>query len=104
MGCPRLTPNGARDPERERSSRRVCSAINPPMYAKMTTMRYPFVPIPKVEVRASTKPRMYATMKSLYGARNGRMLEAPSLTTIGRDATKAIWFDAKVGGYATFAI
>src|SRR5881409_2419668 len=73
------------------------------MYAKMTTMRYPFVPIPKVEVRASTKPRMYATMKSLYGARNGRMLEAPSLTTIGRDATKSIWCDAKLCAYATFA-
>jgi len=58
------------------ASRRVCSAISPPMYAKMTTIRYPFVPMPKVEVRASTKPRMYAIMKSLYGASNGRIARA----------------------------
>src|SRR2546426_929687 len=43
-----------------------------------------------VGARVDGKPRMYAIMKSLYGARNGRMLAAPSLTTIGKEATKSI--------------
>ena len=89
-GWTRFTPTDEPEPDRYTSSRRVCSAMRPPIYEKMMTMRYPFVPIPNVVVRASTKPRMYETMNSLYGTRNGRMLETPSLKTIGRDATKSI--------------
>src|SRR6266508_3285351 len=42
-------------------------------------------------------------MNSLYGRRNGRMLETASLTTRGREATKSICRDAKLCAYAAFA-
>src|SRR5439155_1367435 len=59
-GWTSLPPSELPDPERDCSCRRVCPAINPPMYAKIRTMRYPFVPMPRLEVKAWTKPCMYA--------------------------------------------
>src|SRR5205809_536326 len=59
--------------------------------------------MPNVVVSAWTNPCMYATMNSLYGRRNGRMLETASLTTRGREATKSICRDAKLCAYAAFA-
>ena len=66
--------------------------MSPPIYAKMTTIRYPFVPMPNVVDKAETKPEIEAQTLFVNAAPNAPVKAWKTAVIAVADAGKgAVW-------------